>query len=105
MPANGFEAQPQDLVMTFLGAYATPRERPIWSGGLVTLLGDFGFSTGASRVALSRMVTRGGLERVRNGRLVSYRPTPRTVAPRKRAAGVLAISVRSDDSQAGPPAD
>jgi len=80
MPANGFEAQPQDLVMTFLGAYATPRERPIWSGGLVTLLGDFGFSTGASRVALSRMVTRGSLERVRNGRLVSYRPTPRTVA-------------------------
>jgi phenylacetic acid degradation operon negative regulatory protein len=79
MPANGFEAQPQELVMTFLGAYATPRDRPIWSGGLVTLLGDFGFSTGASRVALSRMVQRGSLERERNGRLVSYRPTPRTV--------------------------
>jgi phenylacetic acid degradation operon negative regulatory protein len=80
MRANGFEAQPQDLVMTFLGAYATPRDRPIWSGGLVTLLGDFGFSTGASRVALSRMVARGSLSRVRHGRLVSYRPTSRTVA-------------------------
>jgi len=80
MRANGFEAQPQDLVMTFLGAYAVPRERVVWSGGLVTLLGDFGFSTGASRVALARMVRRGGLERLRNGRLVSYRPTPRTVA-------------------------
>ena len=80
MRANGFEAQPQDLVMTFLGAYATPRERPIWSGGLVTLLGDFGFSTGASRVALARMVRRGSLERVRDGRLVSYRPTGRTIA-------------------------
>jgi phenylacetic acid degradation operon negative regulatory protein len=79
MPSNGFEAQPQDLVMTFLGAYATPRDRPIWSGGLVTLLGDFGFSTGASRVALSRMVQRGSLERERSGRLVSYRPTPRTI--------------------------
>jgi phenylacetic acid degradation operon negative regulatory protein len=80
MRANGFEAQPQDLVMTFLGAYVVPHDRPVWSGGLVTLLGDFGFSTGASRVALARMVRRGSLERVRNGRLVSYRPTPRTVA-------------------------
>jgi phenylacetic acid degradation operon negative regulatory protein len=80
MRANGFEAQPQDLVMTFLGAYAMPRDRLVWSGGLVTLLGEFGFSTGASRVALARMVRRGGLERMRNGRLVSYRPSPRTVA-------------------------
>lgn len=80
MPAKGFEAQPQDLVMTFLGAYVMPRDRLVWSGGLVTLLGDFGFSTGASRVALARMVRRGGLERLRNGRLVSYRPTDRTVA-------------------------
>jgi phenylacetic acid degradation operon negative regulatory protein len=80
MRANGFEAKPQDLVMTFLGAYAVPHDRVVWSGGLVTLLGDFGFSTGASRVALARMVRRGGLERLRSGRLVSYRPTPRTVA-------------------------
>ena len=80
MRANGFEAQPQDLVMTFLGAYLVPHDRLVWSGGLVTLLGDFGFSTGASRVALARMVRRGGLERLRSGRLVSYRPTPRTVA-------------------------
>jgi phenylacetic acid degradation operon negative regulatory protein len=80
MRANGFEAQPQDLVMTFLGAYAVPHDRVVWSGGLVELLGDFGFSTGASRVALARMVRRGGLERLRSGRLVSYRPTPRTVA-------------------------
>jgi phenylacetic acid degradation operon negative regulatory protein len=80
MRADGFEAQPQDLVMTFLGAYSVPHDRRVWSGGLVTLLGDFGFSTGASRVALARMVRRGGLERLRSGRLVSYRPTPRTVA-------------------------
>jgi phenylacetic acid degradation operon negative regulatory protein len=80
MRANGFEAQPQDLVMTFLGAYAVPHDRVVWSGGLVTLLGEFGFSTGASRVALARMVRRGGLERLRDGRLVSYRPTPRTIA-------------------------
>ena len=72
--------QPQDLVMTFLGAYVEPRDRLVWSGGLVTLLGDFGFSAGASRVALARMVRRGALERMRSGRLVSYRSTPGTVA-------------------------
>jgi phenylacetic acid degradation operon negative regulatory protein len=76
----GFEARPQDLVMTLLGAYVVPHDRPVWSGGLVTLLGEFGFSTGAARAALARMVRRDALERLRGGRLVSYRPTPRTVA-------------------------
>src|SRR3954466_16024396 len=80
MRAHGFEAQPQDLVMTFLGAYLVPHDRLVWSGGLVTLLGDFGFSTGASRVALARMVRRGGLARLRNGRPGSSRPTPPPLA-------------------------
>jgi phenylacetic acid degradation operon negative regulatory protein len=80
MPANGLEAQPHDLVMTLLGAFVVPHDRLVWSGGLVRLLGDFGFSAGAARTALARMVRRGTLERSRNGRLVSYRPTPRAVA-------------------------
>jgi phenylacetic acid degradation operon negative regulatory protein len=80
MRAVGFDPQPQDLVMTFLGAYAIPHDRLVWSGGLVTLLGEFGFSTSAARVALARMVRRGSLDRSKAGRLVSYRPTPRTVA-------------------------
>src|SRR5687767_478751 len=75
-----FAPRPQDLVMTFLGAYAVPHDRPVWSGGLVTLLGEFGFSVSAARVALARMVRHGHLERLRDGRLVSYRPTPSTVA-------------------------
>lgn len=80
MGAVGFDPQPQDLVMTFLGAYVIPHDRLVWSGGLVTLLGEFGFSTSAARVALARMVRRGSLDRSKDGRLVSYRPTPRTVA-------------------------
>jgi phenylacetic acid degradation operon negative regulatory protein len=80
MGADGFEPQPQDLVMTLLGAYVVPHDRVVWSGGLVTLLGEFGFSTGAARVALARMVRREILDRLKDGRLVSYRPTPRTVA-------------------------
>ena len=66
--------------MTLLGAYVVPHDRLVWSGGLVTLLGEFGFSTGAARAALARTVRRGILDRLKDGRLVSYRPTLRTVA-------------------------
>jgi phenylacetic acid degradation operon negative regulatory protein len=64
--------QPQDLALTLLGAYVLPAPREVWSGGLVELLSEFGFSSAAARVALSRLVNRGLLERVREGRLVHY---------------------------------
>jgi phenylacetic acid degradation operon negative regulatory protein len=70
--------QPQDLVVTLLGTYVRPfGAGPIWSGGLVELLQEFGFSVGAARVALTRLVRRGLLSRVRSGRLVHYCVTPR----------------------------
>jgi phenylacetic acid degradation operon negative regulatory protein len=70
--------QPQDLAVTLLGAYVRPRPRPVWSGGLVHLLGEFGFSTGAARVALARLVRRGLLARIKEGRLVYYTLTERS---------------------------
>jgi phenylacetic acid degradation operon negative regulatory protein len=69
--------QPQDLVITLLGTYRRQTGDTIWSGGLVELLGELGFSTGAARVALTRLVRRDFLTRVRHGRLVHYRLTPR----------------------------
>jgi phenylacetic acid degradation operon negative regulatory protein len=72
------EGHPQSLVLTLFGAYVHPRDATVWSGGLVTILGEFGFSQGASRVALARMVNGDLLERVRSGRFVSYRATART---------------------------
>jgi phenylacetic acid degradation operon negative regulatory protein len=69
--------QPQDLVITMLGTYVRPFARMVWSGGLVTLLGEFGFSDGAARAALTRLVRRDLIARVRAGRLVHYRLTPR----------------------------
>lgn len=84
MPGNeqdGFDPQPQDLVLTLLGAYVKPSgERPVWSGGLVALLAEFGFSEGAARVALTRLVNRQLLARERTGRLVHYTLTARTRA-------------------------
>jgi phenylacetic acid degradation operon negative regulatory protein len=72
--------QPQDLVVTLLGAYVHPRRRTVWSGGLVVLLGEFGFSPGAARVALTRIVRRELLVPERSGRLVHYALTPRATA-------------------------
>ncbi len=69
--------QPQDLVITLLGTYVRPSRLSVWSGGVVELLGEFGFSHGAARVALTRLVRRGLIERERSGRLVHYRITPR----------------------------
>jgi phenylacetic acid degradation operon negative regulatory protein len=76
-PAEGESLQPQDLVVTLLGMYARKSQRPVWSGGLVMLLEELGFSHGAARVALTRMVRRGLLARDREGRLVHYRMTDR----------------------------
>jgi phenylacetic acid degradation operon negative regulatory protein len=75
-----FERRPQSLVITLLGAYVHPEDRTVWSGGLVSLLGEFGFSAGAARVALTRLTHRDLLARVRDGRLVHYRLTPRVAA-------------------------
>ena len=69
--------QPQDLVVTLLGTYVRPHGDVVWSGGLVALLGELGFSQGAARVALTRLVRRGLIARERSGRLVHYRVTPR----------------------------
>lgn len=69
--------QPQELVMTLLGSYVRGRHATVWSGGLVELLGELGFSTGASRVALTRLARRDLIQRVRSGRLIHYEITER----------------------------
>jgi phenylacetic acid degradation operon negative regulatory protein len=76
LPASE-QLQPQELVITMLGTYVRPFSDRVWSGGLVVLLGELGFSEGAARVALTRLVRRGLIARMREGRLVHYRLTPR----------------------------
>ncbi|MGH3516774.1 MAG: PaaX family transcriptional regulator [Haloechinothrix sp.] len=67
--------------MTLLGAYIHPREsRAVWSGGLVALLAELGFSQGAARIALTRLANRGLLARSKHGRQVHYLITPRGLA-------------------------
>jgi phenylacetic acid degradation operon negative regulatory protein len=69
--------QPQDLVLTMLGAHLRRPGDLAWSGGMVELLEEFGFSREAARAALSRLAVRGLLDRVRRGRRVHYRLTDR----------------------------
>jgi phenylacetic acid degradation operon negative regulatory protein len=78
---RGFEPAPQDLVLTLLGAHHVPRVGgTVWSGGLVRLLEEFGFTAGAARVALNRLVGRELLTPIRRGRQVHYALTPRAAA-------------------------
>jgi phenylacetic acid degradation operon negative regulatory protein len=76
LPASD-QIKPQELVITMLGTYVRPFGDRVWSGGLVVLLGELGFSAGAARVALTRLVNRGLIDRIRDGRLVHYQLTPR----------------------------
>jgi len=57
----------QDLVFTLFGDYLLERERPVWTGGLITLLGDLGLSPMAVRTVLSRMTRKGWLTAERVG--------------------------------------
>lgn len=69
--------QPQDLAITILGAHLRRPGEMVWSGGMVRILGEFGFTTEAARAALARLVIRGLLTRRKQGRLVHYTLTPR----------------------------
>ncbi|HVC19078.1 MAG TPA: PaaX family transcriptional regulator C-terminal domain-containing protein [Vicinamibacterales bacterium] len=57
----------QDLVFTLYGDYLLGRERGVWVGSLITLLGRLGVSPVAARVVLSRMTQKGWLSAERRG--------------------------------------
>ena len=90
--------QPQELVLTVLADNVRGRLEHVWSGGLVQLLAEFGFTTGASRVALARLARRNLISRVRNGRLISYAITSR--AERLFAEGDRRIFGSADEATA-----
>jgi len=71
--------QPQEVILGLLGEYVGRNEK-VWSGGLVRLMTDLGFSAPASRIALNRVVTRGLLSPSRAGRFIFYSITPRLAA-------------------------
>jgi len=67
----------QDLVFTLFGDYLLERDRPVWTGGLITLLGQLGLSPMAVRTVLSRMTRKGWLTAERLGTRSWYGLTPK----------------------------
>lgn len=72
--------QPQDLVLTIVGAHVRRPGQTVWSGGMVEILESFDFSTASARAALARLVNRDLLARTRDGRRAFYSPTRRAEA-------------------------
>lgn len=76
--AHGTEGlQPQDLVLTILGAHVRGADQRVWAGGMVEILEGLDFTTGGARAALARLVNRELLARTRVGRRMYYTPTER----------------------------
>ena len=67
----------QDLVFTLFGDYLLEREDPVWTGALITLLGQLGLSPMAVRNVLSRMTRKGWLTAERRGTRSWYGLTPK----------------------------
>jgi phenylacetic acid degradation operon negative regulatory protein len=68
-------ARSQRLLVTLLGDYWQVDRDPIPSAGLVRVLAEFEIAPANARAALSRMTQRGLLDRSKQGRRTSYRPT------------------------------
>jgi phenylacetic acid degradation operon negative regulatory protein len=74
-PAAVGRARAQRLLVTLLGDYWDTDRGPLPSGGLVGVLAEFGIAAANARATLSRLTQRGLLERAKEGRNTSYRPT------------------------------
>jgi phenylacetic acid degradation operon negative regulatory protein len=72
--------QPQELVLTIVGAHVRRPGERVWSGGMVQILEGLDFSSGAARAALARLVNRDLLARTRDGRRAFYTVTQRANA-------------------------
>ena len=68
---------PRDIALDLFGSFVREHHPLVWSGGLVELMAEFGFTVAASRIALSRLVDSGLIARVQQGRLVHYTITDR----------------------------
>jgi phenylacetic acid degradation operon negative regulatory protein len=71
---------PQSVVFALLAEHILDRDLAVFSGSLVEVLRRVGIGEHATRSTLSRMARRGLLERLRRGRKIYFRMTPRCVA-------------------------
>jgi phenylacetic acid degradation operon negative regulatory protein len=70
-------ARPQSLMLSFLGIYLLERDTAVYSGSVIDVFDRAGISEEAVRSTLTRMVSRGLLNRHRQGRRVYFGLTAR----------------------------
>jgi phenylacetic acid degradation operon negative regulatory protein len=66
----------RSLLMTLLGEFVLPRDRPVWTSVLVDVLANFGVEEKSARQALARTASEGWLTSERAGRRVRWALTP-----------------------------
>jgi phenylacetic acid degradation operon negative regulatory protein len=66
----------RSLLMTLLGEYVLPRDRPVWTSSLVDTLAAFDIEEKSARQALARTAAEGWMESDRVGRRVRWSLTP-----------------------------
>jgi phenylacetic acid degradation operon negative regulatory protein len=71
-PKTGSALKARGVLFTIYGDYVRHFGGSIWTGSLISLMEQLGFSSGAVRVALSRMCQQGWLEAMRVGKLSYY---------------------------------
>jgi phenylacetic acid degradation operon negative regulatory protein len=69
-------ASARSLLMTVLGEFVLPRDRPVWTSTLVDVLGMFDVEEKSARQALARTAAEGWLVSERVGRRVRWSLTP-----------------------------
>lgn len=75
LPRRQTGSSPQGLAVTLVADYTLPDRAWLPSATIVSLLGDFGVTSGAARTAISRLGRRGVLEGRQDGRYTFYRLT------------------------------
>lgn len=80
MPRRQSGSSSQGLAVTLMADYTLRNDSWLPAAALVTLLGEFGITYDAARLAISRLGRRGVLETRRQGRRSSYRLTRQAAA-------------------------
>ena len=84
---KGSALKARGVLFTLYGDYVRHFGGTIWTGSLITLMQQLGFSAGSVRTALSRVCQQGWLESTRDGKLSYYGLTERGRERMEEAAG------------------
>ncbi|MCC8243376.1 PaaX family transcriptional regulator [Saccharothrix luteola] len=101
LPRRQSGSSPQGLAVTLMADYTVHTRAWLPTAAILTLLGEFGVTTGAARTAISRLARRGVLEGSRQGRGSAYRLADLVVADLVNGGRTVATFGTGPDSWDG----